>query len=324
MPVGNSDRGVGLWAGQTMFSLDNHNQYIDWWHETEPGLGEDFDHKGTLSTLVMTPTLTIGLSNYFNLSIAPNIGTRIMTWDSDSTTIHHRNENSLTDFTNSANGGILGDTKLLLRYLVFNDGKGEGKRMFIGGGLIMPSKNTLIADPFFLNGDEKKDHRHFAISEGVYKGLFEFQYYIKRVTNPVFIGASMTIETPIKENKYKYLSPKKYDFIFTALSNEVRFVKSAISTNLIYSHFSDAYWDGKQAPNSSGKLITFGVGLIKNLTTGTIGFSVQKPIFLEGGFSGADIKSSSLEQDVSVWQLQLSYRRVLKFTIPGLDPLKSI
>jgi hypothetical protein len=48
MPVGNSDSGVGLWAGQIMFAVDNINQHVDWWHEAIPGSGEGFDHEGTL------------------------------------------------------------------------------------------------------------------------------------------------------------------------------------------------------------------------------------------------------------------------------------
>ena len=86
-----------------------------------------------------------------------------MTWDGDSTTIHHRNESSLSNFVNAA-GGILGDTRVLFRYLLFNDGQGAGKRVFFGGGFILPSKNTLTSDPFCLSGEEVVEHRHFSLS----------------------------------------------------------------------------------------------------------------------------------------------------------------
>ena len=86
MPVGNSDRGVGLWAGQIMFGLDNSNQYIDWWHEAIPGSGEGFDHEGTLTSVIINPSLTIGLSNFWNITINKTIGRRTMTWDGDTTT----------------------------------------------------------------------------------------------------------------------------------------------------------------------------------------------------------------------------------------------
>ena len=157
-----------------MFGLDNSNQYIDWWHEAIPGSGEEFDHEGTLTSVIINPSLTIGLSNYWNMTIGQTIGQRTMTWDGD-TSIHHRDEGTESDFIN-AFGGYLGNTKLMLRYLVFNDGQGPGMRLFLGGGFILPSKNTLSSDPFFLSGDEKTYHRHFALSEGFIKGVSKFNY----------------------------------------------------------------------------------------------------------------------------------------------------
>ena len=76
MPVGNSDRGVGLWAGQIMLGLDNSTQYIDWWHAAIPGPDEGFDHDGTLTSVFLNPTITIGLSNYWNMTIGQIIGKR--------------------------------------------------------------------------------------------------------------------------------------------------------------------------------------------------------------------------------------------------------
>ena len=49
-----ADKGVGLWAGQVMLSLDNANQYIDWWHEALPESDEGFDHNGTLYSLIVS------------------------------------------------------------------------------------------------------------------------------------------------------------------------------------------------------------------------------------------------------------------------------
>jgi len=67
----------------------------------------------------------------------------------------------------------------MFRYLLYNDGQGSGRRLFFGGGLVFPSKNTITSDPFFLNGEDKTKHRHFSISEGVQKGVLELQYYKK-------------------------------------------------------------------------------------------------------------------------------------------------
>ena len=55
---------------------------------------------------------------------------------------HHRNENSATDFKN-ANGGILGDSRITLNYLLKNTGVGDGYRIILGGGVNIPSKNIL-------------------------------------------------------------------------------------------------------------------------------------------------------------------------------------
>ncbi len=114
---GNADKGVGLWAGQVMLTVDNVNQYIDWWHEVLPGSGENFDHEGTLTSVVFSSGLTIGLTNYWNVTLTQIAGNRFMTWEGDTTTIHHRDEGSHEDFINAV-GGLLGDTRILFRYLL--------------------------------------------------------------------------------------------------------------------------------------------------------------------------------------------------------------
>ena len=118
-----------------MLGLDNSNQYIDWWHAAIPGPDEGFDHEGTLTSVFLNPTITIGLSNYWNMTIGQIIGKRTMNWEGGRTTIHHRDEGTDSDFTNAL-GGYLGDTKLMFRYLVFNDGQGPGRRLFLGGGFV--------------------------------------------------------------------------------------------------------------------------------------------------------------------------------------------
>ena len=321
MPVGNSDRGVGLWAGQVMLSLDNVNQHIDWWHEAVPGSGETFDHEGTLTSLILSPTLTVGLSNYWNITISQQIGSRIMTWGGDTTTIHHRNENSLSDFTN-AFGGLLGDTQMLFRYLIYNDGKGSGKRLFLGGGIIIPSKNTITKDPFFLNGEQKEDHRHFSMSEGVYKGVLESQYYKKRKTNPVFIGGSLKTDIPLKENKYGYKASFLYQATLTGLTKQLLKTKVSLGGNFSIRHTTKAFWNNKPAPNSESTIITFGGSFLYNVNIGVIGLAIQKPVFLYGGFAGT--AAEEIDQKMNAIQFTFSYRRLLDFVIPWIDPLKGL
>jgi len=319
LPVGNSDRGVGLWAGQVMFGLDNSNQHIDWWHEAIPGSGEGFDHEGTLTSIVLNPSLTIGLSNYWNTTINKTLGRKTMTWTGDTTTIHHRDEGTETDFINAI-GGYLGDTKLMLRYLVFNDGQGPGKRLFFGGGIIVPSKNTLSSDPFFLNDKGAEiDHRHFAISEGVYKGCIEIQFFKKKIKNPVFMGGTIYVEKAFAENDYGFKASDIYDLSLTAFSKKIPVINGSMGTNFITRHTTSAYWNGFEAPNSRATVLTVGFGGLWNLDIGGIGVNIQKPFFIEGVFSGIE---GELDQQVGVWQVSFNYRRLLDFAIPWLDPLK--
>jgi hypothetical protein len=318
LPVGNSDRGVGLWAGQIMFGLDNSNQYIDWWHEALPDTGEGFDHEGTLTSVILSPTITIGLSNYWNFTLGQSIGNRTMTWDGDATTIHHRDEGTDEDYFNAI-GGYLGDTKLMLRYLVFNDGQGPGKRLFLGGGFILPSKNSLSSDPFFLSGSEKTDHRHFALSEGIYKGCFEIQLFKKKMTNPVFMGGTIYVEKALAENDYGFKASDIYDLSLTAFSKKIPTIGGSLGANIITRHTTKAYWNQFEAPNSRATVVTVGVGGLWDLAVGGVSLNIQKPFFIKGAFSGIEGEQG---QRVDVWQVSLSYRRLLDFVIPWLDPLK--
>ena len=318
MPVGNSDRGVGLWAGQVMFGLDNAAQYIDWWHDALPGSNEGFEHEGTLTSFTSTPTVTIGLSNYWNMTLGQTIGQRTMTWTGDTTTIHHRDEGTSSDFINAI-GGYLGDTKLMFRYLVFNDGQGDGKRWFLGGGLVIPSKNSLTSDPFFLSSEEKQDHRHFALSEGVYKGVLEMQLFKKQIVNPVFLGGTLMAELPISENKYGYKSSQLYDLSLTAFSKLIPKINGSLGGSIIARHTTESYWNGIEAPNSRATVVTVGGGALWNLSFGGISLNIQKPFFVNGAFSGIE---GEVDQRVNTWQVSLSYRKILESVIPWFDPLK--
>jgi hypothetical protein len=301
-----------------MFGLDNSNQYIDWWHEALPDTGEGFDHEGTLTSVILSPTITIGLSNYWNFTLGQSIGNRTMTWDGDATTIHHRDEGTDEDYFNAI-GGYLGDTKLMLRYLVFNDGQGPGKRLFLGGGFILPSKNSLSSDPFFLSGDEKTDHRHFALSEGIYKGCFEIQLFKKKMTNPVFMGGTIYVEKALAENDYGFKASDIYDLSLTAFSKKIPTIGGSLGANIITRHTTKAYWNQFEAPNSRATVVTIGVGGLWDLAAGGVSLNIQKPFFIKGAFSGIE---GELGQRVGVWQVSLSYRRLLDFVIPWLDPLK--
>ena len=80
MPVGNSEKGVGLWAGQVMFSSDQMIDYIDWFHGPIMGEGDSLNHKGSMSSSLINPKVTIGLTNYWNLTVGLTLGHRKMGW----------------------------------------------------------------------------------------------------------------------------------------------------------------------------------------------------------------------------------------------------
>lgn len=313
MPVGNSDKGVGLWAGQVMLGLDNNAQYIDWWHEELED--ESFDHSGTLSTFLLQPRLTIGLSNYWNLSVSTTLGNRYMDWRPDTSSKHHRDEGSLDDYDN-AHGGYLGDSEIMLRYLVLNVGGGTGSRFFIGGGLIIPSKNALTSDPYFLAGGNIEDHRHFSMSEGTYKAIIEMQLFKKNMKNPVFIGGVFKVLKPIGENEYGFKSSTITSLSLSALTKNIAILSGAISTNFRVQNATPAFWNGHEAPNSKGTELSYGLGYIKNSDVGTFGVMLQKPVYVSGGLASDE---GGIDQSSNTWTLAVSYRKILSYTLPGFD-----
>jgi hypothetical protein len=193
--------------------------------------------------------------------------------------------------------------------------------LFVGGGLIYPSKNTITSDPFFLRGETKTKHRHFSMSEGTYKAILESQYYKKRLSNPVFIGGSATIETPLNTNEYGYKASNLYDVSLTALTKEISQIGAALSSGFTIRHSTEAFWNGIPTPNSRSTILTLGLGFIWSLNTGGISLNLQKPFFLNGRFSGIE---GEIDQEVFAYQISLSYRHVLDYIIPWLDPLKEL
>ena len=146
MPVGNSDRGVGLGAGEVLIFADYAYQNFDWWHDIVPGAiipgtdeEEDFKHIGLLKNKAVNLGFTIGLSDWWNITFSTLLSERCMEWEGpvfngnedyfdpdihtigDSKSVHHRTECSSTNFEDNgevkAFGGFLGDTKINVKYL---------------------------------------------------------------------------------------------------------------------------------------------------------------------------------------------------------------
>ena len=302
-----------------MISSDIFYQFIDWRHDQiDPS--ENFDHDGTLTSIIMVPKVTIGLSDWWNINFQQVIGRRHMTWGPDNKSTHHREEGSHSNFLNAL-GGYLGDTKIIFRYLLQNVGRGEGSRIIIGGGLIIPSKNTLIRSPFDLEVDEQGnlnyiEHRHFSMSEGVFKGQFELQYYYKKIKNPVFLGGTLRFMEPLSENKYGFSGSRLTELSLSALFNKKNPLKTPISTNIVFSQEKEAFWNGEAAPNSKSITITPGIGFFFDSDFASISLNIQKPYYLNSALS-EDIGTDH-DEEAHTWQVSISIRKILDYTIPWL------
>ncbi len=302
-----------------MGSMDAAYQNLDWEHS--PIGNEDYWHRGLLESYVITPALTIGLSDYFNLTIAQSIGVRIMNYDEvdevDVQTSHHRDEGSNTDY-NNANGGVLGDLKLLLRYLVLNDGM-QGNRLFLGSGLIIPSESRLTKSPFIKDSNGNYDnHRHFAMSEGTYQWIGELQFFRKLTPPIIFWGASSVITIPLKENSEGYLSPLRLDLSLSFLTQKIKLINASLGLYIQYRYSGPEQWDGKIQKNSEGHVFTPGIGLIW-ATKNKLGLSMNMlfPQLI------ANSNLSAIESDVTnhltAYQITLGLRKTFDYSIPFLD-----
>lgn len=325
MPVGSADKGVGLGAGEIMFTSDYIYQSIDWGHSAIGN--EDFPHFGLLNSNILNLGFTIGLNDYWNISLSQLLVERCMEWESREEdtgaleiSVHHRTECSSSDFDNSK-GGYLGDTRFNFKYLLANQGKGPGNRVFIGGGLVMPSNNVLTESPFLtIDGDPEQyfEHRHFALSDGSYKIFTDFQFFKKRMKMPVFWGTTFSFEYPLNESKYGFYPSKVYDLSMMALSGPLNiktdFIKiSSIGLNFSIKHTTESKWHDNIAPNSKSTTYTPGISILFMSKIGTFGINIQKPYM-----DNLATNDSGVEQDAELWQFSLSYRKVLDKLIDKL------
>ena len=209
-------------AGDIMVGANFNYQFIDWAHDEIDN--EGFNHAGTLSATVFTPNITIGITDWWNITFSQVIGRRYMTWGVDRITPHHQDQDgSDSDFDNAI-GGILGDSRIMLRFLALNAGKGPGSRLFLGGGIGIPSKNQLKMSPFLKIDGVTPKHRHFSMSEGIYKAIFETQFFVKRIKNPVFVGGTFSIVQPLGKSEWGYKGSRLVDFSLTAFSKKIKII----------------------------------------------------------------------------------------------------
>ena len=302
MPVGESDKGFSAQKGDIYFGVQTSFTTINWWHEALEA--EQFEHSGLLNTYLLQPKGIFGISEKFNISYSTTLGLREMHWYVAEESVHHRDENTRSNFLNAI-GSVLGDSRFILRYLLKDAGTEMGYRIYTGGGLVIPGSSVLTSDPFFLSGELLKEHRHFSLSSGAYKAIMETQMFLKRNVNPVFLGGFIVIEYPIAENKYGYLPP-----VATSVSLSASFMRydelmSSIDLGLMLSHSSHGKWNGLLEPNSESLAISPSIGYLFNTKFGAVALNLQKPFMIFGAFVQNE---GDIDQRSDVWQISLALR----------------
>ena len=314
-------------------------------------LPEDFEHEGILENETLNLGLSIGLGDYWNVTFSQIISERCMRWDGpvwesvneagfdsnvhqigDSKTVHHRTECSSTDFIGEDGkiktfGGYFGDARLNFKYLLENTGKGIGPRIFLGTGLVIPSDNVMTESPWAVfdhdndsnTPDRYTPHRHFYLSDGAYKMFFEGQFFQKRAKVPVFWGGTFNYEFPIGESDYGFTPSNRYELSLLALSGPLKSIKTnffevtSIGINLSVIHSSESEWEGQgKTPNSEATAFIPGVSILFGSKAGTFGINIQK------GYEKYAKNSGSIDEEVDINSITISYRRVLDYTIDAL------
>jgi len=300
-------------VGSVNYSYD----YTDWWHDD---IGEGFAHSGLLYSHIMTPSLSIGLSDYFNMTISKTLGIRTMDYKGDNYTPHHRDEHSSSSFINAI-GGLLGDTRFMLRYLVLNDGR-IGNHLFAGIGFVIPSKNRLTKNPFEYTLDEDgnkafDEHRHFSMSEGTYQWMVDLQYYKKSTPPIIFWGVSSSISHPFEESPEGFLSPTRINILFILLTQKIKWLNASLGLDLAYEYSGDSKWNGEIAPNSKGEVLSPGLGLTwKSKNQLEYSLNLLFPQSLTGDL--AEIESKP-DQTLKSFQFSFGIRKTFDYTIPFLE-----
>ena len=184
---------------------------------------------------------------------------------------------------------------------------GEGLRVILGGGLSVPSKSVLTSDPFFLNGEEKTDHRHFSLSTGSYKYIIESQLFIKRPANPVFYGGFVIYEHPVSENEHNYLPPPLLNISLSATFKRFDKWDSSVGYGAGILQSGNGYWNGIREPNSKSLSIAPTISYLVNSSGGAFAFNISKPFFFEGSFSSNE---GDIGQGSNIWQFTVSFRKI--------------
>ena len=303
MPVGEADKGIGAKKGVIYYGAQTQITNVQWSHGAIGN--EDYIHHGSLNGYILLPNIIYGINDKLNLVFNTTIGMRNMIWKTNKHSLHHRSENSLSDFAN-ANGGILGDSKIMLRYIFKNTANQEGYRVFGGFGLTIPSNSELTSDPYFLSENSIKEHRHFSLSDGTYNSNFETQIFYKRNRNPMFVGGFILYENPLHENEYKFLPSSRLIVRLSSTYKRFDKIDSSLGYGISYYHTSKSYWNDKATPNSESVTIAPSISFLFNSKYGAHSLSIQKPYTLSGQLFNNE--GEVVDQKTNAWQIVFSIR----------------
>ena len=278
--------------GELLVGSNFFTQHIDWSHGALDSTGP---HAGTLDSHISDININYGLNEKWNLGLNMIVGKRTMHFPQESN-IHHRDE---------SRSGI-GDISINLRYVKSNISFGPGTRLFFGGGIVIPSNNTLKSDPF-LDGDSGKTHTHFDMSEGAFKVSGEVQYF-KRDTTAIFGGGILKYSFAPKQNNYSFLPGYQIDGIALFYWQTKQIFKGIPQFSLIGQKRGVDYWGGDVAPNSGGFILKGDAGLMWNLGQQHFTLSVRVPLYQALNMVN---EGSSVDNHADMWGFSVSYRTVL-------------
>ena len=120
----------------------------------------------------------------------------------------------------------------------------------------------------------------------------------------------------LSDNKYGFSGSRLSEFSLSLLFNKNNPLKVPISTNIVISHESEAFWNGNPAPNSENTIMTPGIGFFFSSNFATLTLNIQKPYYLNSAIS--EEGGTDYHEEAHVWQVSLSMRKILDYTIPWL------
>ena len=278
--------------GELLVGSNFSSQFINWRHGPLPD-DTTGAHDGNLNSNIGDFSLNYGLSENWNIETTMSFGIRGMDYFGRKTD-HHRDE--------SKTG--LGDIGLTLRYISSNISFGPGTRLFFGGGVIIPSDNTVKINPF---KKPLEKHTHFDISEGAFKLVGEIQYF-KRDTLPIVMGGILRYSSALTENDYSFIPGYQLDAVAMFYWQTKQIFKGIPQFSLIGQKKGVDHWEGDVAPNSGGFILQGAAGLMWNLGQQHFTLSVRVPLYQALNMVN---EGSPVDNDADMWGFSFSYRTVL-------------